>query len=264
LISTAPDRAYGPEDLMMAEQLAERAGAAIANAQLYAAARDAIRVRDEFMLVAGHELRTPLAALSLLHESLERVREGTSIDKIRERGSKLRAQSERLSRLVEDLLDVSRISAGRVSLELEPFDLGALVGDIGDRMREELERAHSPLTLELDSVEGRWDRGRIEQVVTNLLGNAAKYGRGSPIRASVRRDGDRATLVVIDEGIGIAPEDQERIFKRFERAASPKKFGGLGLGLWITSQLVDAHGGTIAVQSEPGKGATFTVTLPIS
>lgn len=255
---------YTADDVMMAEQLGERAGAAIANAKLYTAARDAIRVRDEFMLVAGHELRTPLAALSLLHESLERVREGTPIEKIRERGSKLRAQSERLSRLVEDLLDVSRISAGRVSLELEPFDLGALVGDIGDRMREELERAHSPLTLELTSVEGRWDRGRIEQVVTNLLANAAKYGRGSPIRASVQRDGDRATLVVVDQGIGIAVEDQERIFKRFERAASPKKFGGLGLGLWITSQLVDAHGGTIAVQSEPGKGATFTVTLPIS
>ncbi|MGE0397926.1 MAG: ATP-binding protein [Kofleriaceae bacterium] len=255
---------YTNDDLLMAEQLGERAGAAIANAKLYTAARDAIRVRDEFMLVAGHELRTPLAALGLLHESLEKVRDGTPIEKIRERGGKLRAQTQRLGRLVEDLLDVSRMSAGRLTLEPERFDLAALVGDIGERMREELERSHSPLTTQLEPVEGHWDRARIDQVVTNLLGNAAKYGRGSPIEARVRRDGDRAILTVVDQGIGIAVEDQPRIFKRFERAAPSRKYSGLGLGLWITSELVHAHGGEIAVESEPGKGATFTVRLPIT
>jgi signal transduction histidine kinase len=216
------------------------------------------------MLVAGHELRTPLAALGLLHESLERIRDGTPLEKIRERGGKLRAQSQRLGRLVEDLLDVSRMSAGRFSLEVEPFDLGALVGDVGERMREELERAQTPITLDLEPVEGHWDRSRIEQVVTNLVSNAGKYGRGAPIEVRVKRDGDRATLVVVDHGIGIAPDDQERIFRRFERATSARKFSGLGLGLWITSELVRAHGGTIAVQSEPGSGATFTVTLPLA
>lgn len=263
-VSATPERAYTDDDVLMAEQLGERAGAAIANAKLYTAARDAIRVRDEFMLVAGHELRTPLAALGLLHESLEKVRDGTPLEKIRERGGKLRAQSLRLGRLVEDLLDVSRMSAGRLTLEPEHFDLGALVGDVGERMREELERSQSPLTTHLESVEGRWDRARIEQVVTNLLGNAAKYGRGSPIQARVRRDGDRAILTVVDQGIGIAVEDQPRIFKRFERAAPSRKYSGLGLGLWITSELVHAHGGDIAVESEPGKGATFTVRLPIT
>ncbi len=263
-VSATPERAYTDDDVLMAEQLGERAGAAIANAKLYTAARDAIRVRDEFMLVAGHELRTPLAALGLLHESLEKVRDGTPLEKIRERGGKLRAQSLRLGRLVEDLLDVSRMSAGRLTLEPEHFDLGVLVGDVGERMREELERSQSPLTTHLESVEGRWDRARIEQVVTNLLGNAAKYGRGSPIQARVRRDGDRAILTVVDQGIGIAVEDQPRIFKRFERAAPSRKYSGLGLGLWITSELVHAHGGDIAVESEPGKGATFTVRLPIT
>jgi signal transduction histidine kinase len=255
---------YTQDDVLMAEQLADRAGAAIANAKLYSAARDAVRMRDEFMLVAGHELRTPLAALGLLHESLERIRDGTPLEKIRERGGKLRAQSQRLGRLVEDLLDVSRMSAGRFSLEVEPFDLGALVGDVGERMREELERAQTPITLDLEPVEGHWDRSRIEQVVTNLVSNAGKYGRGAPIEVRVKRDGDRATLVVVDHGIGIAPDDQERIFRRFERATSARKFSGLGLGLWITSELVRAHGGTIAVQSEPGSGATFTVTLPLA
>ncbi len=263
-VRSSPDNPYTEDDVLMAEQLAERAGAAIVNAKLYSAARDAIRVRDEFMLVAGHELRTPLAALGLLHESLEKIRDGTPLEKIRERGSKLRAQSQRLGRLVEDLLDVTRMSAGRFTLEPEPFDLGALVGDVGERMREELERSQSPLTLELAPVEGTWDRARIEQVVTNLLGNAAKYGRGAPIRARVDRDGDLAVLTVVDRGIGISVEDQPRIFERFERAAPARKFSGLGLGLWITSELVHAHGGTIAVESEPGNGATFIVRLPIA
>jgi len=255
---------YTADDLVMAEQLGDRAGAAIANAKLYTAVCDAVRMRDEFMLVAGHELRTPLAALGLLHESLEKVRDGTPLDKIRERGSKLRSQSQRLGRLVEELLDVSRLSAGRLSLEPEPFDLGALVGDVSERMREELERSQTPISLELEAVEGTWDRSRIEQIVTNLVSNAGKYGRGAPIVVRVKRDGDRATLVVVDNGIGIAPDDHERIFKRFERATSSRKFSGLGLGLWITSELVHAHGGTIAVHSEPGNGATFIVTLPLA
>ena len=254
---------YAPDDVLVAEQLADRAGAAIANAKLYTEARDAIRLRDEFMLVAGHELRTPLSALSLLHESLEKLRDDTPLDKIRERGTKLRAQSLRLHRLVEDLLDVSRMSAGRPSLDREQVDLGALVTEIAERMRDELERAHSPLALDVESVVGHWDRVRLDQIITNLLGNALKYGRGSPIEARVRRDGDRATLVVVDRGIGIAPADHQRIFQRFERAASPRKFAGLGLGLWITSELVQAHGGAISVDSELGRGATFTVTLPI-
>ena len=257
------DRRYTTDDLIMAEQLGERAGAAISNARLYKEARDAIRERDEFMLVAGHELRTPLAALSLHHEALMMTRDGTPLDKVRERGVKLRSQSERLGRLVEDLLDVSRLSAGRLTLDPEELDLGELVREVVDRMRDELERAHSPVTLDVDQVRGRWDRARIDQIVTNLVGNALKYGRGSPIEVRVKRVGDLANIIVADHGIGIAAEDQPRIFQRFERAVSSRKFGGLGLGLWITSQLVEAHRGTIAVASEPGKGATFTVTLPL-
>lgn len=259
----ASDRRYSDDDLMMAEQLAERAGAAIANARLYAAAQQAVRARDDFMLTAGHELRTPLMALSLHHEALQRARDDMPIDKVRERGTKLRAQSDRIARLVEDLLDVSRISAGRVALEREELDFGEHVTAIVDRMRDELERTKTPITLAVDSIRGHWDRSRTDQIITNLLGNAAKYGRGAPIEVRVLRRAEVVDLVVADQGIGIAEEDQPRIFKRFERAASAQGYGGLGLGLWITSRLVEAHGGTIAVASRLGAGSTFTVSLPL-
>jgi signal transduction histidine kinase len=261
-VATDPGRRYGPDDRQMAEQLAERAGAAIANEKLYSAAREAIRIRDEFMLVAGHELRTPLSALSLHHEALVSTRDGTPLEKIRERGAKLVAQGHRLSRLVEDLLDVSRISAGRLALECEDLDLGELTREIVDRMRDEFARARAPLTLDIEPVRGRWDRSRLDQVITNLLSNALKYGMGSPVDVRVARTADGVILTVTDRGIGIAPEDQLRVFKRFERAVSSRKFGGLGLGLWIAGQLVEAHRGTIAVSSQPGSGSTFTVTLP--
>ena len=246
----------------MAEQLSERAGAAITNAKLYGSARDAIRARDEFMLVAGHELRTPLAAMSLHHEALMATRDGTAIEKVRERGTKLRAQSERIGRLIEHLLDVSRLSAGRLTLEPEEFDLGALTQQIVERMHDDIERAHAPVTLVIEPAVGTWDKARIDQVITNLMTNAIKYGRGAPIDVRVSRDGDVAKLVVTDNGIGIDTGDQTRIFARFERAVSPRKFSGLGLGLWIASQLVEAHHGTLSVASTPGTGATFTLTLP--
>jgi signal transduction histidine kinase len=261
-VAAESGRRYGDDDLRMAEQLAERAGAAISNASLYAAAREAIRIRDEFMLVAGHELRTPLAGIALLHEAVAATKDGTPIDKVRERGAKLQAQTQRLARLVEDLLDVSRISAGRLTLERDELDLAEVVRDITERMREELERARTPVTLDLEEARGDWDRARLDQVITNLVGNAVKYGKGSPIELSVRRAGDRAVLRVTDHGIGIEPDDQDRIFRRFERAVSPRKFGGLGLGLWIASELVEAHGGELAVSSVPGEGATFTLSLP--
>ncbi|MDQ3364735.1 MAG: ATP-binding protein [Myxococcota bacterium] len=261
---TTNDRRYGDADLLMAEQLADRAGAAIGNAALYDEARQAIRARDEFMLIAGHELRTPLASLTLLHEALINTREGTPTEKVRERGRKLKSQSERLSRLVEDLLDVSRISAGRLELDREELDLGALVTDCAERMREDFERARAPLDVQVAEVRGWWDKARVEQILTNLFGNAAKYGKGTPVEVRLERHPSGAKLVVTDQGIGIAVADQPRIFQRFERAVSARNFGGLGLGLWITTQLVEAHGGTINVESAPGAGATFTVVLPIT
>ncbi|MBZ0236024.1 MAG: GAF domain-containing sensor histidine kinase [Deltaproteobacteria bacterium] len=263
-VLTALDRHYDRDDLRMAEQLGERAGAAIANATLYAEARAAIRAREEFLLVAGHELRTPLAALSLHVDALLDLRDDASIPSVRQRAHKLRAQTDRIARLVEDLLDVSKLTAGRLELEREEVELGGLVREVLGRMREEAERARSPVVLAIDPVHGHWDRSRIDQIVANLFANALRYGKGHPVQVVVRRRGDHAVLVVSDLGIGIAAEDQARVFERFERAVSTRHFGGLGLGLSIVRELVAAHHGTIALQSAPGRGATFAVSLPLA
>jgi signal transduction histidine kinase len=262
-IMSGDHREYTAADLAMAEQLAQRAGAAIANAKLYDQATTAVRVRDEFLLVAGHELRTPLAAMALHHQALAALPGDTPIAKVHERAAKLTKQGDRLSRLVDQLLDVSRISAGRLTLERTTFDLAELVRDVSARASEAVERAGSTLNLGLAPVVGSWDRDRLDQVITNLVTNAIKYGQRSAIDVRIEQRDDAAVLAVSDRGIGIATEDQGRVFERFERAVSPRNYGGLGLGLWIVRQLVIAHAGTIAVTSELGVGSTFTVTLPL-
>lgn len=256
-------RRYTSDDVIMGEQLGERAGAAIANAKLYDEATSAIRLRDEFLLIAGHELRTPLAALMLHHQSLAQASDAMPISKIREKAKKLVVQSDRLSRLIDELLDVSRITAGQVTLATEEIDLAKLVEEIVERMTEDPQR-RSTVRIIAESAIGQWDRGRIDQIVTNLVANAFKYGSGEQVDVRVARDDSHAVLSVRDRGIGIAPTDQKRIFDRFERAVSARNFGGLGLGLWIVSQLVTAHRGTISVESTPGQGSTFTVRLPLA
>ena len=256
LISAESGRRFGAADLAMAEHLGDRAGLAIANATLYEEAVRAVAVRDEFLSIAGHELKTPLTALMLQLEMLGRRAD----DATRERVDKVTQHATRLGRLVDELLDVSRISAGRLRLEREELDLAEVVAEHVARVRE------GGATVEIapgGAVRGWWDRSRVEQIVSNLLGNAVKYGEGKPIDVRVEAADGRAVLVVRDRGIGIAPADQARIFERFERAVSSRHFGGLGLGLWIVRQIVEAHGGTIAVASAVGEGAELRVELPV-
>ncbi len=145
------------------------------------------------------------------------------------------------------------------------MDLAALVAEVTDRAAEELRRAGCAVSIDAPpSVIGRWDRTRLEQVVTNLLANAMKYGAEAPIRITIAADEAAARLTVQDGGIGVAPGDQERIFQRFERAVSERHYGGFGLGLWIARQVVEAMGGSIRVRSELGEGATFVVELPLA
>jgi signal transduction histidine kinase len=257
---------YSPTSLALATDLAQRTALALDNAHLYLAARQAVQVRDEFLTVASHELKTPLTSLLLaLHMVLRGTRQGAlpTADYLTRRLSIMEEQSKRLDQLVKNLLDISRITTGRLQLERQAVDLAALARQTVEQFEDELAEAHCPVTLAADTpVRGYWDPVRIEQVIANLLTNAMKYGRGHPVNVSVTAEGPTARLTVSDQGIGIAPEDRERIFDRFERAVAPGQYSGMGMGLFITRQIIEAHGGSIGVAREQGKGATFTVALP--
>ncbi len=231
------------------------------------ALRQAVTMRDTFLQIAAHELRTPLTALGLQLETLDWLAKRAVVEpgRIATKVQLALRQTERLGRLVEDLLDVSRITSGRLKLEVADVDLTAVVSESMDRMRELAARAGCELRADLpaNAVLGRWDRSRMEQVVTNLLTNAIKYGRGQPVDVTMTKSDEEIEIHVRDRGIGISAADQARIFGRFERAVSPDHYGGLGLGLYIAREIVRAHGGRIFVESStPGGGSTFTVCLP--
>jgi PAS domain S-box-containing protein len=273
LVYAESGRRYERDDLALADELARRAGAAVENALLFESERRAreeaeraIRLRDDFLSIAGHELRTPLTALGLQLSSLERIARrapaSSELSAVAERLQKVTAYASRLEGLIDELLDVSRITVHRLKLECQATDLGQLVREVADSFEATAERAGCSLALQTDdAVVGHWDRHRLEQVVTNLLANAIKYGKGKPIELRVGRAAERARLEVRDHGIGIAFEDQKRIFGRFERAVSDRYYGGLGIGLWVAREIVEAHGGSIRADSTPGEGATFIVEL---
>jgi signal transduction histidine kinase len=183
---------------------------------------------------------------------------------IREMIDDARRQGDRLAKLINNLLDVSRLTAGKLTLFRETVDLAGAVRTVAERFGPELDQRKVRLDLQIPgSVQGYWDRLRIEQVVTNLIANAIQYGNGRPIRLTVQEQGTNALLVVQDEGIGISEDAMHRLFHPFERFNSSRHFGGLGLGLYIVRQIVQAHGGRIRVQSRVNEGSTFTVELPI-
>lgn len=229
--------------------------------------RTAVHARDVFIGVASHELRTPLTSLHLqvatLQPAVEAVADATLREKLARKLGVVARQTDRLTQLVENLLDVSRAMSGRFELAFEEFDLREVVLDVVGRNREQAMRAGCSLEVEADSpCPGRWDRLRVEQVLTNLLANAIKFGFGKPIDVTVECEARVVRIAVRDRGMGIRPEDQQRIFERFEQAGTPRPFGGLGLGLWIVRQILRAMGGTIAVTSQPGAGSVFTVAVP--
>lgn len=231
--------------------------------------RLAIQSRDEFLSIASHELKTPLTSLKLQTQLRQRVlAKGDSSAFSAERLSTLfkgdARQIERLSRLIDDMLDISRISTGKLNLQPEPVDLCDIVKETLDRYRAQFDEVKVTLDVDIcEGVIGSWDRYRIEQVVANLLMNALKYGEGKPVHVSVSRSGQMARITVKDQGIGIAKENHSRIFNRFERAISANEISGLGLGLYIVRQIVEMHQGQIWVESELGKGSVFIVELPV-
>jgi PAS domain S-box-containing protein len=235
---------------------------------LLAQTEEAVRLRDEFLSIASHELKTPLTSLQLQLSGMQRAfrkqpPDPSSLPRLTQRIDVLDREVERIVKLVDDLLDVSRAASGHLHLDLEQVNLAGVVRQVAERFEPDLLRAGCALTLTLDdSVEGRWDRLRLDQVVSNFLTNAIKYGPGQPITIDVSLRDGAARLAVRDRGIGIERADQARIFDRFTRAVPVVNYGG-GLGLWIVRVIVEALGGSIAVVSEPGQGAEFTALLPL-
>jgi signal transduction histidine kinase len=225
----------------------------------------AVAARDEFLSIASHELRTPLTPIILMIDTLELAlqRDHLLTPKISANLVVARRQVDRLADLVEEILEVSRITAGRLKLQLEEIDLVDVVRAGIEKVRHDADNAGCELVLHAPaSIIGRWDRARIRQVVVSVIANAIKYGPRQPVVIEVIASDDRVKIVTTDRGIGIEPEKRDKIFQRFERAVSLRNYGGFGIGLFVTRNLVEAHGGTIIVDSDPGNGARFTVELP--
>ena len=229
-----------------------------------------LKLRDEFISIAAHELNTPLTALTLqLHLINKLLPEVGSLENSTGKTLQNLTQSsviqvERLSALIENLLDTTRASTGKLYIEKSKADLTEVVKKAIKLQEIELEKAKCLINLNLEpSVSGEFDASRIEQVITNLLKNAIKYGAGKPIEIELHQKDSIAKLVICDHGIGLDEESKVRIFNRFERASSMKTYAGLGLGLYLSKKIVSAHGGTIKVESKPGSGSCFTVKLPL-
>ncbi len=292
-VRTDPAREdFTAEDLDLIEELSRRISTIVDNVQLYKTAEEAreraeaianslaehverlsaveaqlksaVRLRDDFLSVASHELKTPLTTLRIQVDGLRRHGVGRDQDEERTRTSlgRIHSQLGRLERLVEELLDVSRIQSGHLELRPELVDLGDLAHDVVTVFQQHPAFSERIRLQRQPGVVGHWDRARLDQILTNLLSNALKYGRDLPVELSIRGDETGAVVTVVDHGIGIPPAAQKRVFERFERAAPTEHYGGLGLGLWIVREIVEAMGGTIAVDSRVDEGSTFTARVP--
>jgi signal transduction histidine kinase len=229
--------------------------------------REAVRARDESVAIAAHELRNPMTPILMqvgLLLAAARSPDRCRPDVITPRLELLEVAVTEFVRRSTTLLDVSRIADGNVRIEVAEVNLSALVRRVVSRTAVAAQRARCQLDEELqEGVVGMWDPLALEQVAENLLTNATKFGAGHPIAIVLQSDRQSAKLIIRDEGIGISEEDRDRVFQRFERAVTQREHGGFGIGLWLANQLVVAMGGSIIIESTPGKGTTFTVMLPL-
>jgi signal transduction histidine kinase len=228
------------------------------------AAQQVTALREEFLTVAAHELRTPLTALQLDLQRIRRLERDLRGPALSDQLATALRQTHRLGSLIESLLDASAL-AGDAALELhaEELDLGELAREVVARLQAEFEQAGCTVTVEGGPARGVWDRARVERIASTLLRNACKYGEGRPVRVQIEEAGEARLLSVSDQGIGVPSDRLQSIFGRFGRAVSARSYGGLGLNLYVARRLAEAHGGRIEVVSEVGKGATFTLHLPI-
>lgn len=259
-----PGRVHGPGTVALAEEIARRAALALDNARLFRDAQESIRVRDEFLSIASHELRTPVTSLLLSAQGLLRNGERASFEQLRRGVQLIERQASRLGTLINDMLGVGRIHLEQLDVTLGPVDLVATTRDVLDQLSPVCVNAGCVVTFEAPAtLVGRWDAQLLGHVVTNLLANALKFGAGKPVVVRIEEEGRRAVLRVIDQGIGIAPDALPHIFERFFRAVSTRSYGGFGLGLYIVRHMVEVLGGAVHAASAPGRGTTLTVELPL-
>ncbi len=269
LVSAESGRHYDPADLKFAEELAARAGLAIENAILYKKTGEAVALRDEFLTIASHELKTPVTSLKLqLQMVRRRIKSETGPPPSKEFIEKsfdiAITQVGRLTTLVEDLLDVSRMRAGKLGLNLESINVSEMLNEIVERYRSHFESTKTPLTVKIQpAIMAQWDRSRVEQVIVNLISNALKYAPGKEVSIELKTQLSRAIIAIEDHGPGVRKSEHDRIFERFERAVSARNVSGLGLGLFISKGIIHSHRGEIWIESEPGQGAKFTVAIPL-
>lgn len=230
--------------------------------------RNAVAVRDEFLSIASHELKTPLSVLGLQLQLMKRGIGANPGALPPERWdhtlSLALKQVNALSKLIEDLLDVSRIENGRLILHLGQVDLNQLVNEVAEQFLPQLTLGHCHLQIEIDRcLVGQWDCRRLEQVILNMLSNVVKYAPGSKAKITAKKHGTNAVIVIEDNGPGIAIARQARLFERFERAVTEPTSSGLGLGLYVVKRIITAHHGHIVLESTPGNGTRFIITLPL-
>jgi signal transduction histidine kinase len=228
-----------------------------------------VKARDDFLSIASHELKTPLSAMLLqIQTALHNIRTVSlanfSVERLMNMLQSTEQQSKRLSKMINDLLNVSLITTGRLELEKEEVDLTTLVKDVVERFSDKAEKEGSPIALHAhEPVVGDWDKLRISQAVTNLISNAIKYGNGKPITIEVIKHKSMGRMTITDHGIGIPIDRQERIFERFERGVANHDYKGLGVGLYISQQIVNTHQGKIKLKSVQNEGSTFIIELPL-
>ncbi|HXH31769.1 MAG TPA: CHASE domain-containing protein [Bacteriovoracaceae bacterium] len=253
-----------------AKRARELEGALAENAVLFRQAQEALAARDEFLSIASHEFKTPLASLKLQIQSLVRYIAKGSLaqlppEKFDKMASVFVTQLGRLTDLVDNLLDVTRARAGKLTLQREVINVVEVVSEIVERFKLQLEGSETYIEMHApEEIVGCFDRLRIEQITENLVSNAAKYASGKPVNLTLSEVQGCLRLEIKDEGVGISEENLKRIFEKFERVSeNDDSVNGLGLGLFITKQIIDAHGGVINVTSRENIGTTFTVELPM-
>lgn len=267
LFRASPGRPYTEEDRQFVQEIADRAALALENAELYHEAKEAVRLREEFLSIASHEIRTPMTTITgfahlLSHQLAQDTIDASRVDMLSER---LLHEAQRLNLIVTDLLDVSRIQQGQLDLRPESCDLAELARQVVERLdaAQDDDTRREIVVLTPTPVSGKWDPTRLDQVLTNLISNALKYSSHGPIQVTVAEDDAVAMLSVRDYGAGIPHDQQARLFDPFVRGdTAHHSSSGAGLGLYITRQIVEGHQGSITLDSDAGAGATFTVRLP--